>query len=155
MKRLCWILILIFSAFAVEAFSKEWNGIVPGVSTRADVEKILVPTYPEKTETDTYKYKKLRVTIVYERKDNNDFNKDVVEIIMVRPRKPEPLVRYIKKIPNFHKDFKKIELPDELSHVNGLARYGNSAKGFAIEVQKIYKDEERITNFIYFAPESP
>lgn len=39
MIRLCCILIMIFSVFAVEAFSKSWNGITPGISTRIEVKK--------------------------------------------------------------------------------------------------------------------
>src|SRR5688572_16710595 len=80
MKRLFWILIMIFSVFGTEAFSKEWNGIIPCVSTRADVEKILGKDSFETPDAfGSYKYKDFRVYVDYERKDKNNPEKDVVE----------------------------------------------------------------------------
>lgn len=154
MKRLCCILILIFSVFAVESFSKEWNGIIPGVSTRRDVEKRLVRISFMKLETNIYKYKKSSVHIDYERKDAKDFDKDVVKEITVYPDKIETLAKYIKKIPNFHKDFVKTEVPNKISHINGVAYYRNPAEGFEIRVQKI-NEVVVIHAFDYFAPELP
>jgi hypothetical protein len=155
MKRLCWILILIFSVSAAEAFSKEWNGIIPRVSTRADVEKILVSMDSKKLKGNFYKHKKSHVHIHYERKDENDFNKDVVKMITVYPDKIETLSKYIKKIPNFHEDFSKVEIPNKISHINGLAHYINRSEGFQITVHRNYKNEEVITSFVYFAPVLP
>jgi len=40
MKRCLLMLIMIFSLFGIESFSKEWNGVFPCVSTRFDAEKI-------------------------------------------------------------------------------------------------------------------
>ncbi len=151
MKRLCCILILIFSVFAVETFSKEWNGIIPCVSTRLEVEKILGKDDFPKSTNPIYKYKeKSRVYIDYDRKDNNDFDKDVVRKIRVNPNKIELLAKYIKTIPNFNKDFVKTELDNKITHVNGLAYYRNWIEGFEIEVQ-IVDEEEVIHSFGFFA----
>ncbi len=149
MKRLFCILIMIFSVFAIETFSKEWNGIIPCVSTRSDVEKTLVRMNSMKLETNIYKYKKSRVHIDYERKDDNDSDKDVVIEITVYPYRKETLAKYIKKIPNFHKDFVKTEVDNKISHLNGLAYYRNPAEGFEIIVQKV--DEEVVHGLSYFA----
>lgn len=67
-RRLCWILVMMFSVFAAEMFSKDWNGIIPCVSTRLEAEKILgKDNFP--IEIGTYRYKKFRVHVRYERKD--------------------------------------------------------------------------------------
>lgn len=152
MKRLCCILIMIFSVFAIETFSKEWNGIIPCVSTRFEAEKILGKDDFPKSEIAIYKYKKRsRVYIDYDRKDDNDFNKDVVRKITLRPNKSETLAKYTKSIPNFYKDFLKSEVDNKISHVNGLTYFSNWAEGFEIVVQKNQEDEEVITGFSYFA----
>ena len=149
MKRFCWTLIMIFSVLATDAFSKDWNGIVPCVSTRLEAEKILGK---DRTPTNIgiYRYKIFRVHIEYE-KNKNDPNKYVVEKIKVYPDKTETLAKYIRKIPNFHKDFIKTEVDNKISHVNGLAYYRNWIQGFEIIVQKNEKDEEIIAGFVYFA----
>lgn len=151
MKKLCWILVIVFSVFRTEMFSKEWNGIIPCVSTRADAEKILGKVdFP--INVSSYRYKKFRVTIYYERKDKNDRDKDIVSWIYVYPDKSEPLRKYIKKIPNFHKDFVKTALDMKVTHVYGRAVYRNGAEGFQIWVHKNEKDEEIINSFEYFDP---
>jgi hypothetical protein len=153
MKRLGWILIMICSVFGTEAFAKDWNGIIPCVSTRADVEKILgKDSFKVPDAIGSYRYKKFRVSVYYDRKDKNNPNKNVVEKIHVEPDKSQLLANYIKKIPNFHQDFVKTEIDNRVSHVNGLAYYQNQAEGFTIWVQKNYKDVEVITRFAYFAP---
>lgn len=155
MKRLCWILVMIFSVFAVKAFSKEWNGIVPGVSTRYEAERIL----GEHKRPDTigiYKYKKFRVHIFYKRKDRNYPDKDIVQRIKVRPDKIQTLASYIKRLPNFHKDFIKIEIDRKISHIDGRAVYFNATEGFEIWVQQSYETRmEIITSFSYVVPYVP
>ncbi|MDQ3323274.1 MAG: hypothetical protein M3525_12710 [Acidobacteriota bacterium] len=136
MKRLCCVLIMIFSVFTVETFSKEWNGITPCVTTRFKAEKLLGKDDLPKSEIAIYKYKKSRVSIDYDRKDDNDFNKDVVRKIRVRPDKIITLAKYTKKIPNFQKDYLKTKVDDKISHLTGLAVYRNWTEGFEIWVQK-------------------
>jgi hypothetical protein len=154
MKRSFCILVMMFTVFTVESFSRQWNGIIPSVSTRQQVEKILHKGNFSKSTIAIYKYKKSSVYIDYERKDENDFDKDVVKKIMVYPDKTETLAEYIKKIPNFHKDFVKTEIDKQISHLDGRAVYRNSAEGFEIWVQKEYDtgEEEIISSFGYFAP---
>ena len=151
MKRLCWILIIVFSVFGTEVFSKEWNGIIPCVSTRSDAEKILGKVdFP--VSINSYRYKKFRVTIDYKINDKNNRNKDIVEMIYLYPDKSETLSKYIKTIPNFQKDFEKYALDMKVTHVYGRFVYRNKADGFQIWVHKNEKDEEIINSFEYFDP---
>ncbi len=151
-KKLCWVLVVIFSVFGIEVFSKEWNGIIPCVSTRLDAEKILVRFSSMKLNSNIYKYKKSRVHIDYERKDEKDFDKDIVKKVQVYPDKLQTLKKYIKNIPNFHKDFLKTELDVKTTHVDGRAVYRNRDEGFEIWVQKNDEDVEVISSFGYFDP---
>lgn len=153
MKGLSWILIMMFSIFGTEVFAKEWNGIVPCVSTRADVEKILgKERNPEPDSLGSYKYKKSRVYVFFIEKDKAAPDKDVVKRIHVFTDRSETLTKYIKKIPNFHKDFEKTEIDDKVSHVYGLAYYRNQAEGFEIVVQKNDEDIEVVAGLYYFDP---
>lgn len=153
LKRLFWMLMMIFSVFGTEASSKEWNGIIPCVSTRSEAEKILgKDSFPTPDALGSYRYKKFRVSVYYDRKDKNNPDKNVVEKIRVYPDKSIPLAKYIKKIPNFHRDFRKTEVEDKISHVNGLAYYRNWDEGFELVVQKNDEDVEVITSFGYFDP---
>lgn len=152
-KKLCLILILILSLYKVEAFSKEWNGIVPCISTRSDVEKVLgKDRFPSPDTMGSYRYKKSRVRIYYERINKNAPEKDIVKKINVYPDKYIHLTGYIKEIPNFRKDFLKTEVDNKISHVNGLAYYRNGTIGFELVVQKNDEDIEIITSFGYFDP---
>ena len=152
MKNLSFILIIL-SVFAVEIFAKSWNGITPGVSTRLEVEKILNKDLP-KFELARYRLKKFTVYIFYDKKGDNFSDKDVVVRIDVYPdNRKQLLSSYIKKIPNFHEDFVKEEIPDETSHIHGEAYYRNLTEGFEIHVQRGTKTErEFITGFGYYAP---
>lgn len=147
-KRLCLIFMIMLFVFGSEAFSKDWNGIVPCVSTRSDSEKILgKDDLPN--NISIYKYKKSRVHVRY-RENKNDPDKDVVEKIDVYPDKSVLLAKYIKNIPNFQKDFLKTALDDKITHVYGRAVYRNWTEGFEIWVQKNEDDLEVITTFGYF-----
>lgn len=97
-------------------------------------------------------YEKFRVHVRYERNDKGFPEKDLVERIDVYPDKAEPLAKYVRRIANFAKDFRKTELPDSLTHVNSLAVYRNWNEGFEIWVQKDGKGREIITRFGYFDP---
>lgn len=151
MKRCLLVLIMIFSLFGIEAFSKEWNGIIPCVSTRFDAEKILgKDDFP--INVGIYHYNEFRVHVIYERKDKTDPDKDIVKNITVYPDKSISLTKYIKKIPNFHKNFRKTEIDIKISHVYGEAVYRNWNEGFEIWVQKDDEDKEIISSFGYFDP---
>lgn len=153
MKRSCWILIMIFSVFGTEAFSKDWNGIVPCVSTRLDAEKILgKDSFPAPDALGSYRYKNFRVSVYYDRKDKNNPDKNVVKRINVYPGKTQPVAKYIKKSPNFQKNFRKTEIDIKVSHIYGEAVYRNWAEGFEIWVQKNEDDVEVISSFGYFDP---
>jgi hypothetical protein len=156
MKRFCSILIIILSVFTAEAFSKSWNGITPGVSTRLEVKKILGKGPPWLGEVNRYELKRSTVYISYEvKKDNKYSDKDIVTEIHLSPDKKGLLSSYIKKLPNFHKEFVKIEVDDSISHVHGQAHYVNNKEGFEITVQRSVKTEQEfITTFVYFVPGS-
>lgn len=151
MKRWSYIFVLIFLISPVEGFPKEWNGIVPCVSTRWQVEKILgnEPIPSSDTRFGSYRYKKQRVRIKYSEAENDD-KKDIVESIDVDPDKSITLVKYIRNIANFQRDFQKTSLDDSLTHVYGRAVYRNWKEGFEIWVQKNEDDLEAITSFGYF-----
>lgn len=157
MKRLCSGFIIMLFVFAAEAFSKPWNGITPGVSTRTEVEKILGKDDPPNSRLARYRLKKLTIYIDYYKEDGNYSDKDIVVEISVSPDNRNQLLKnYIKKIPNFYKDFVKEEIPDEISHVHGQAYYRNFAEGFEIRVIRGLKTEqEYIIGFRYFTPSAP
>jgi hypothetical protein len=144
---------MILSILAVEGFSKSWNGITPGISTRFEVEKILGKDSP-KSELAYYRFKKFNVSIEYDKKANDSPDKDIARRITIFPgKRDQPMASYIKKTPNFHKDFIKTEIPNEISHVNGLAIYSNDVEGFEIRVQRGQKTgSEIITSFSYYPP---
>lgn len=154
MKRFCWILIMVLSVFEVEAFSKTWNGITPGVSTRLEVKKILGKGDPWQARLARYRFKKLTIYVDYYKEEGDYSDKDIVVRIDVSPdNRGQPLARYIKKIPNFHKNFVKKEIPDEISHVHGEAHYNNDAEGFEITVIRgLETEQEFIIGFSYYAP---
>ena len=155
MERLCGILVIIFSVFVLEAFSKPWNGITPGVSTRFEVKKIMGDSDRWIGENARYQLKRSTIYISYEfKKDNNYSDKDIVDSISVYPdNRAKPLANYIKKIPNFYKNFIKREIDDRISHVDGLTYYSNDAEGFEIKVQHGQKTGQGlITGFKYYVP---
>jgi hypothetical protein len=135
------------------ASAKDWNGIIPCVSTRSDVEKILgKDSFKVPDAIGNYRYKKFRVSVYYDRKDKNNPSKNVVERMHVYPNKDVTFTNYSKKIPNFQKDFVKTEIDNRVSHVNSLAYYRNQVAGFEIWVQKNEEDVEVITRLAYFDP---
>jgi hypothetical protein len=152
MKKLSLILIIIFFVFVVNVFPKDWNGITPSVSTRAIVEKILGKEELQQLEFGIYKYKTFQVYIDYDRKDSKNFDKDIVRKIRVSLSRIQTLKNYIKRIPNFYKNFPKTEIDIKTSHIYGSAIYRNRSEGFEIWV---YKDRdtdiEFISSFGYFA----
>lgn len=154
MKRFFLIFIVIFSVFVTEMFAEEWNGIVPCVSSRFDAEKLLgKDNFP--INLSIYRYKKFRVHIIYERKNKNNPDKDIVKKITVYPDKSETLAKYRKKISSFQKDFRKTEIDVKVSHIYGQAVYRNWNEGFAIWVQKNENDVEVVSSFEYFPPNLP
>lgn len=146
-KEPWWMMVLLLFVLGHEVFSKEWKGIVPCVSTRFKAEKIL-GSHESPLNLNIYKYKNSRVHIEY-RENENDPNKDIVEQIDVYPDKSELLSKYIKKIPNFQKDFLKTEL-DKTNHLNWRAVYRNWTEGFEIWVQRNEENAEVIERFGYF-----
>jgi hypothetical protein len=154
MKRLYGGLIIMLFVFAVEAFSKPWNGITPSVSTRAEVKKILGKGEPWQRELAYYRFKKFTIYISYKKKGDNYSDEDIVDTISVYPdNRGKSLANYIKKIPNFYKDFIKREVDDKISHVDGLTYYSNDTAGFEIKVQHGQKTGQGlITGFKYYAP---
>lgn len=152
-KRWCYMFVMIFLVSPGEGFPKEWNGIVPCVSTRWHVQMVLgKETIPSREgQFGIYRYKKVRVRIKYREAENDD-KKDVVESIDVDPDKSITLVKYIRNIPNFQRDFLKTSLDDSVTHVYGRAVYRNWKEGFEIWVQKNEDDLEAVTSFGYFDP---
>ena len=99
-----------------------------------------------------YHYKEFRIHVIYESKDKTEPDKDIVKNITVYPDKSISLTKYIKKIPNFHKNFRKTEIDIKISHVYGEAVYRNWNEGFEIRVQIDEEDKEIISSFGYFDP---
>jgi hypothetical protein len=145
------IVIVSISAFGTEAFSKEWKGIVPCVSIRSEVEKILGrDSFPAPDSIGSYRYKNSKVIVYYERQNTKSPGEHVVKSMHVYPRKSIRLARYTNRVPDFQKNFEKRALDDRISHVRGLAVYRNWSEGFEIWVQKDEKGNEIITRFGYF-----
>ena len=72
-------------------------------------------------------------------------------MINVYPEETITLKEYIKKIPDFHKNFTKKELDIKETHIYGSAMYYNVEEGFEIRVRKNRKtDAEVVSFFKYF-----
>ena len=157
MNKMFLTLILMFSVLGTESFSKDWNGIVPCVSTRSEVEKkIGSDDYREPGLWGSYRYKKLSISIYYEKRDKALRGTDIVTYIEVNPdpNKSMPLAKYVKNIPNFSKEFRKREMDPKITHIRYLAHYFNAAEGFEITVQKNDDDIEVIDSFGYYGLDS-
>src|SRR5688572_18048173 len=123
-----WALIGFFLLLGGEIHSKNWNGIVPCVSTRFEAEKLLGRD-DTPLNIGIYKYKKLRVHVHYEQKDGSPPEKDIVRELEVYPNDATRLQSFVKNIPDFHKNFVKTALPDSFTHVFGRAVYRNWRDG--------------------------
>ena len=138
-------------AFGTNALSKDWNGIIPCVSVRSDVER-LVGKDAVSINPGIYSYKKSRVHVRYNQKDRNSPEKDIVEKIEVYLDEELIFAKYVRKIPDFRKKFVETALDDSITHVHGRAVYRNWADGFEIWVQIDDDDTEIISSFGYFDP---
>jgi hypothetical protein len=150
-RQLGCLFLLVFSLLLSDAWSKDWNGIIPCISTRLDAETILGKD-PLPINIGSYRHGNSRISIDYYQKDKNFPNKDIVEKIHLYLDERMVLSKYIKKIPNFRKEFLKTALDDNVTHVRGLAVYRNWNEGFEIWVQRNDRDVEVITRFGYFDP---
>ena len=155
-KIIFWTLILILFFLGLQVFSKDWNGIVPCVSTRSDVEKILgKDSFPAPDSLGSYRYKKFRVSVYYDRKDKINPDKNVVKQITVYPKISILLAKYVRKIPNFPDGFIKREMDPKITHIRYMAYYFNRAESFELVVQKDDDDDrEVITSFGYYGLDS-
>ena len=139
--------LLLFAATNVMA--QGWNGIIPCVTTRLQAEKILGRD-PDPDIIGIYHLKKYRVNVHYNRCDSSSPGEDTVSQFVVYLNDAIKLKSYVKKLPNFPKDFLRTELPYSLTHVYGAASYIDGERGFIIKVQKDEDDEEVIYGFEYF-----
>lgn len=111
---------LMLSVFGGEVFPKEWNGIVPCVSTRVDAEKILgKDDLPH--VVGIYRYKKYRIHVHYERTVKTAPNTDIVKKIDEYPDKSVLLAKYVKNIQDFPSGFKKRVMDPKITHIRYLA----------------------------------
>lgn len=146
---------LILSILETEVFPKEWNGIVPCVSTRLDVRKLVgKDSFSAPNVFGSYRYKKSRVYVDYMRNDENAPEKDIVQKIEVYPEKSILLAKYVRSIPRFPSGFKKREMDPKITHIRYLAHYFNAAESFELVVQKNDDDNEVITSFGYYGLDS-
>lgn len=125
-----------------------WKGIIPCVTTRLQAERILGRD-PDPDIIGIYHLKKYSVNVHYDRRDLSSPAEDIVSSFVVYLNDTLKLKSYVKKLPNFHKDFLRTELPYSLTHVYGAASYIDGEKGFIIKVQKDENDEEVIYGFQY------
>ena len=151
MKQLFLVSALSLCAFFADAFPKDWNGVKPCISTRADAERLLgkdkLPL-----NVGIYDYEDFRVHVLYRQIEKSFSDNDIVERIDLYPNKRIFLDRYVRKIPNFREQVLKTALDDDTTHVRGLAVYRNWKEGFEIWVQKDHKDREIVYKFGYFDP---
>jgi hypothetical protein len=142
---------LIFCLVSSVAIGKDWNQIVPCVSTRSDVERMLgrdeLPII-----FGSYQYMGSRVSIRYQQSDKNSSDLDLIEKIDVYPNKTIIFAKYRKGIRNFDRHFVKTVLDDRLTHVSGRTVYRNWKEGFEIWVHKNENNIEVVNSFGYFDP---
>jgi hypothetical protein len=156
MNKIAFYFIGIIFAVVAPCYSKDWNGIVPCKSSRADVEKILgKDALLSPDQFGRYRYKDSRVYVDYVKEGKDSPLNDVVESIHVYPDASTSIAlkKFIKSIPNFNQNFSRLEFSDRTTHIYGQAVYRNMKAGFEIWVQKDEHDREVISRFGYFDPE--
>ena len=120
---------------AGNAEAKDWRGIVPLHSTRADVERILGPPSVNQIDWAVYRGEKERVSIQYSkgpctvRSSPWNVPANVVIDIWVTPKAPEVRFADLKLD---HTKFKK--LPDY--HVGTIAHYFGEEEGVEYQVDE-------------------
>jgi hypothetical protein len=154
MKRLFWIFILI-SLLGNGILAKSWNGIVPCVSTRSEVEKILgKDTVRHSDPVGTYRFKRSTIYVDYSRRGAPA--NDIVRSMNVIPDQSKTilLTKFAKNIPDFPKGFLKRVMDPNRTHIGYLAHYINADEGFDIVVQKNEDGVEIVDSFFYYGLDS-
>jgi len=153
-KMLCGLLLAVF-LFPAVSFAKEWNGIVPCVSRRSDVEKRLGrDVYRVPNVLGSYRTKGYRITIYYDKKEGLSREADTVRAITLFLNKPILLSKYAKTISNFPEGFIKIEMDPKITHLRYNAHYFNRSESFEIIVQKDDDDREIVDSLEYYGLDS-
>lgn len=150
MRTRVWILTWIL-LFSNHLFAKDWNGIVPCVSTRGEVEVLLRADRSENS-LGIYSYRRYRVHILYQSRDTSRPERDLVHRIRVYPRKVQSFAKYKRQIPDFEKTYLRTDILSERHVRSSEAVYRNWSEGFEIWVQKQDDGKEIIDAFGYFDP---
>ena len=144
-------LCLFLALFLSDSFAK---GIVPCVSSRSDVEKLLgKDEIPHEEPVGTYHRGKDRVYIDYYSSSSSKL-KQVVRTILVYPYREISFRKYTMRLSNFSTTFAKVTLDPYVTHIGYLAHYKNNSEGFEIVTQMNDEDVEIITAFMYYGKES-
>ena len=127
--------------------AKEWHGIVPLHSTRADVERLLGPsTDPTKEHASIHKTKNEVVLVVYasgppcgtDARSMWQVPRGTVVSLTVASRREQQ----VTDLPIDITSYEKIED----GHLPGITRYISEEEGISIEV-----DKDKVTDISYFA----
>lgn len=147
LQRLFASLSVLLFVLVAQVHPKDWNGIVPQKSTRADVERSLGKSGSISPLYGLYQDSDHQVTIEYLRTESGaDLMDDLVLSIWVYPMKRIYLTDAQPDLSGFRKASGR---KDEL----GLAFYSNAKEGFTIQVQKpLNAKKETVTAFIYYKP---
>jgi hypothetical protein len=125
--RVCLICLLLFSVVVTQVSAKEWRGIVPLKSTRADVERLIGP--PTCPRCSDYSLKDEHVSILYADSGCN-IPPDTVLNIHVPSSDEQTLSKSGFDLSKFkliwHKD----------SHTPDLIYYVNDEEGISLESRK-------------------
>ena len=134
---------LILLLLAIPLKAKEWRGIKPLSSTRADVERLLGPPTVGRTDTSFYQYEKERVTFEYSTghcANGWQVARDTVISVWITPRAHQMRFKDLK----LHlKSYKKVQ--DE--HVLYIFHYINASEGVRYEVDS---NTDEVTLIKYF-----
>lgn len=141
-------LFLVMTASA-SAFAKEWRGIVPLLSNRADVERTLGrPAKQTAADIAFFDLKSEKVRVVYSEGQcvpgiAGEWNvpRGTVLSIEVTPKKESSL----KDVGVDVSTYRKVEDP----HIMGHLTYVNEAEGISVDTNSIDPDYERVLGISY------
>lgn len=140
-------ILLIVLATAIPSQAKEWRGIVPLHSTRADVERLLGPPSTDRSDTTFYELERERVSFTYAKgpcgAESSGWNvpRDTVISIWITP-KPNLL-----KLADLKLDESKYKKERD-DHVQYIVNYINEVEGVSYQVDT--SDDGMVTLIKYF-----
>ena len=140
-----------FTATSDNSIEEGWKGIVPCSTVRAVAEEKLGDRQSDAGQTNIYLHEKYRATVFYKQAAKGNPSKDIVQLLIIYPEETIQMRTYKAGRKNFEKEFRRVALDENTTHVVGSAVYSNPKKGLRIEVQRNEDGQEVIGSFWYLS----